>query len=188
MTLPQPGDLSPLSDRDWPEAASHMLGGFAGRLNVYRVMAHNPALLAAWETLRNHVVLGSALSPQQSEIVILRVGVRRRSHYEWVHHVLRGLEAGLDQARILATRDGNAVPDSDDALLIAGVDAIIDLGHLPAGLLAALTARIGSVAVLDVMATVGMYSTLACILESYRVPLEPETLQGFGATAFSTND
>lgn len=185
MTAPDPSLLAPLDDAAWPESAPRLLGGFAGRLNVYRVMAHNPALLLAWETLRNHVVLDSALTPEQSEIVILRVGVRRGSRYEWIHHVLRGLDAGLDPARIFATRDPAAAGEGEDALLIAAVDSIVDRGYLPPPILAALTGRIGPVAVLDVMATVGMYSTLACILESYRVPVEPEILDAFGATSLS---
>lgn len=184
------GNLAPLEDAAWPDSAGHMLGGFAGRLNVYRVMAHNPALLVAWETLRNHVVRDSALSAQQSEIVILRVGVRRQSRYEWVHHVLRGLDAGLDPTRILATRAASpsastAPGDSDDTVLIAAVDAIIDQGRLSPALLSDCSARFGSGAVLDMMATVGMYSTLACVLETYIVPLEAASTAAFAALAWA---
>lgn len=167
--------LEPLDDAEWPEEIRHLLAGFAGRLNVYRVMAHNPALLAAWEALRNHVVLNSALTPQQSEIVILRVGVRRRSDYEWAHHVLRGLQAGLDQARILATREPACEPlKGDDAVLIAVVDELVDDGRLPADLLERCTARVGAAGVLDIMATIGMYFTLSCILKTFAVPQEEE--------------
>ncbi len=38
----------PISDAEWPEAIAEMKTGFAGALNVYRTMAHHPALLKAW--------------------------------------------------------------------------------------------------------------------------------------------
>lgn len=53
---------SPISDSDWPKEIEELRNGFAGSLNVYRVMAHNPALLRAWASLRQHIVVDSALS------------------------------------------------------------------------------------------------------------------------------
>ena len=44
--------LPPLTDAQWPSDLADLLKGFAGGLNVYRVMAHNPALLRAWEGLQ----------------------------------------------------------------------------------------------------------------------------------------
>ncbi len=73
----------PLGDDQWPEPIEDLRSGFAGQLNVYRTMAHNPALLRAWAPLRQHLVKDSALGPQRSEVVILRTGHRLGSHYEW---------------------------------------------------------------------------------------------------------
>lgn len=168
--------LPPIGDSDWPAEIVHLLPGFAGRLNVYRVMAHNPALLAAWERLRNHVVLESALTPQQSEIVILRTGHRWDAPYEWAHHVVRGRAAGLTDARIEAARQGPAQWEagSEDAALMAAVDALLDDGRLAPAQFAELQSRIGTKAVIDVMATVGMYTTLAFLVQTFRTPIEPE--------------
>lgn len=168
--------LPPLTDAEWPDAVAHLLPGFAGRLNVYRVMAHNPALLAAWERLRNHVVLESALTPQQSEVVILRTGHRWAAPYEWAHHVVRGRATGLSDARIEAARHEPASWDagSEDAALMGAVDSLLDDGKLSTAQVADLQARIGTVAVLDVMATVGMYTTLAFLVQTFATPVEPE--------------
>ena len=173
---PAPPLLAPLGDAEWPGEVAHLLPGFAGRLNVYRVMAHHPALLAAWERLRNHVVIDSELTPQQSEIVILRTGHRWQAPYEWAHHVVRGRATGLSEVRIAAARRDPAQWDagSEDAALMAAVDALLDDGRLAPAQLADLQARIGTKAVLDVMATVGMYTTLAFLVQSFRTPIEPE--------------
>lgn len=174
--------LPPLTDAEWPGEIAHLLPGFAGRLNVYRVMAHNPALLAAWERLRNHVVLESALTPQQSEVVILRTGHRWEAPYEWAHHVVRGRATGLSEARIDAARQDPAAWEagSEDAALMAAVDALLDHGKLSAAQLADLQARIGTTAVIDVMATVGMYTTLAFLVQTFATPIEPEIAAQLG--------
>ncbi|HSJ78164.1 MAG TPA: carboxymuconolactone decarboxylase family protein [Erythrobacter sp.] len=167
--------LNPIGDADWPAEIEHMRDGFAGKLNVYRVMAHHPALLQAWENIRNHVVCHSKLTPQQSEIVILRTGHRHRSSYEWAHHVSRGLSAGLTRERIDAVR---TVPDApEDKLLVTAVDALIDNGKIADPLATELQRALGIPAMLDLIATVGMYTTLAFLIESFNIPIEPEVAQ-----------
>ena len=42
--MPRP-DATPLTDAEWPEEIADLRDGFAGTLNVYRAMAHHPALL-----------------------------------------------------------------------------------------------------------------------------------------------
>lgn len=161
-----------ISDDDWPVEIVHLRTGFAGQLNVYRMMAHHPALLEAWTNLRNHLVLGSSLSRQQSEIIILRTGWQHRSRYEWAHHVSRGRQCGLSDQTIAACGDGTAAPDAEARLLIGAVDALLAQSHLPDGLRSALTRLFGIQGILDLMATVGMYTTLAFILETFEVPLD----------------
>src|ERR1700748_3570122 len=96
--------FAPLSDAQWPDSLAHLKDAWAGRLNVYRTMAHHPALVIAWEGLRNHVVLDSSLGPLRSEVVILRTGHRCGSSYEWAHHVVRGRTCGLTDERIETLR------------------------------------------------------------------------------------
>jgi 4-carboxymuconolactone decarboxylase len=168
--------LPPLADAEWPPELADLLKGFAGGLNVYRVMAHHPELVRAWTGLRNHIVTANALTPQQQEIVILRAGFRWGSAYEWAHHVVRGRVAGLSDARIAHVRAAKDRLHADqiDDLLMTAVDHLIDDGRLPITLRETLMARIGAKAVLDLMATVGMYSTLAFILQTFETPIEAD--------------
>lgn len=167
--------LGPIPDADWPEEIADLNAGFAGALNVYRTMAHHPALVRAWAPLRQHLVKDTALGPERSEIVILRVGVRLKSTYEWGHHVSRSRALGMSDARIAAVCDGGA--DEEDALLIRAVDAVLDDHRLPVDLEHDLAARFGTAAVFDLIATVGFYLTLGTILMSYDVPLDDRVAQ-----------
>lgn len=169
MTITPPLPCPPLSDADWPGGIADLKAGFAGALNVYRTMAHNPALLRAWAPLRQHVVKDSALGPERSEVVILRAAHRMGSAYEWAHHVSRARALGFADARIAALR---AVPEGEDGLIARAVDALFDLRRLPAGLEAELAGAIGRAAVIDLMAMVGFYSVLGYLLMTYDTPLD----------------
>ncbi|PWC36011.1 carboxymuconolactone decarboxylase [Azospirillum sp. TSO35-2] len=151
-----------------------MLGGFAGRLNVYRVMAHNPALLRSWAAFRDHVVVRNALGPQRSEVAILRTGHRLGASYEWAHHVCRGRACGLDDARILGIRGEPEAMAPEDAVIVRAVDDLIDHARLSPPVREALAALVGTAGVFDVIATVGLYSTLAFIVGSFDTPLDED--------------
>lgn len=162
----------PLAVADWPEEIADLAGSFAARLNVYRVMAHRPALLRAWAPLRAHVVERSALGPERLEIVILRTAHRLGSGYEWSHHVARGSAAGLTPERIEAMRGPISAMSAADATLAGAVDELIDAARLSAPAHAALRALVGSDGVFDLIATVGFYFTLGCLVNSFATPLD----------------
>lgn len=171
MMTPTPSPCPPLADADWPEAIADLRDGFAGALNVYRTMAHHPALLRAWAPLRQHVVKDSALGAERSEVVILRAAHRMGSGYEWAHHVSRARALGFTDARIAALRGD---PVGEDGLIARAVDSLFDQHCLPAALEAELAAAIGRPAVMDLMATVGFYSVLGFLLMTYATPLDAD--------------
>ncbi|SEI21911.1 Alkylhydroperoxidase family enzyme, contains CxxC motif [Rhizobium tibeticum] len=159
----------PITDEQWPAEIEDMKAGFAGALNVYRTMAHHPALLKAWAPLRQHIVKDSALGAVRSELVILRSAHRMGSAYEWAHHVNRARALGIPDARIEAMR---GAPDGEDGLIARAVDALFDGSHLPSILERAISAAMGRQAVFDLMATVGFYCILGYILMTYDTPLD----------------
>lgn len=166
--------FAPLSDADWPEQVADLRAGFAGALNVYRTMAHHPALLRAWSALRAHVVTRSALGPDRLEVVILRTGARLGCAYEWQQHVVRARAAGLSDARIAALKGPPRDMDAPDRRLAEAVDALFDRKALDPDALAELTGALGRDGVLDLIATVGFYTTLGYMLNSFGTPLDDD--------------
>lgn len=165
--------LEPLEDAEWPEAIEDLHDSFAGRMNVYRVMAHHPALLRAWSSLRAHVVRNSTLTPEQSEVVILRASVNLNADYEWQMHVLRALDIGMSLSRIEALLGDPENLPADDAVLCVAVDELANETRLEDETVMALANLVGTQGVLDVMATVGFYTTLAMLLKTFNTPLDP---------------
>lgn len=171
----------PITDSAWPAEIEALRDGFAGRLNVYRVMAHHPALLAAWVNFRNHVVLHSALGNEDLEVVILRAGWQLGAAYEVAHHILRGRAAGLSDRRIAALCSAESVPVGDDAVLARAVDELIADAQLSEDTLRMLTQRLGPKGVLDLMATLGHYTTLAYIVKTFATPLDADIAAALAA-------
>ncbi|MFD3189731.1 carboxymuconolactone decarboxylase family protein [Sedimentitalea sp. HM32M-2] len=180
--------LEPISDADWPEDIADMLGGFAGGLNVYRTMAHHPDLLRAWTDLREHVVNRNVLGRQRTEVVILRTGHRLGSSYEWHQHVVRGRKYGLGDARIDRIRGPVAAMPPEDAVLAQAVDELYDAGGLTRATVQSLTRAVGTKGVFDLMATVGFYSTLGFILNSFGTPLDDDIQAELDSAPFQPGD
>lgn len=164
----------PIGDAEWPESVADMAAGFAGQLNVYRTMAHHPDLLRSWSVLRQHVVNETAVGPERAEVVILRTGVRLGSDYEWSQHIRRSRKLGFTDARIVSIRGPLEAMAADDALLCGAVDELFSARRLSAATRDSLTGLLGRKGVLDLLATVGFYSTLGFILNSFDTPLDAD--------------
>ena len=167
-------ELKPLNDTDWPQSVAGLREGFAGRLNVYRTMAHHPALLAAWAPLREHVVRQRAMSDQQSEAVILRTGHHMQSSYEWAHHVSRGRAVGMSEERIASLAGPLEGMAPEDRILARAVDDLVEDARLLASTRRDVIRLIGHEGMFDLMATVGFDSVLGFIANSLDVPLDDD--------------
>jgi len=173
---------SPLSDAQWPSGIADLRDGFAGKLNVYRTMAHHPDLLRAWAPLRQHIVMKNTLGFENLEIVILRAAHRIDSDYEWHQHVSRARALNIPDARIAAVR---SMPEGNDGLLVRAVDALFDQRCLGAGQEAELVEVFGRHAVIDLIATVGFYSVLGYLLKTYKTPLDDDIAAQLAARPFA---
>lgn len=167
--------LKPLPPEDWDESVFPVRDAMRGRpLSVHGLMAHNPALLAAWWDFRMHVVRGGGLSDRHRELIVLRVAVQMRAWYEWASHVERGLAAGLTTAEIerirCSTDDGSW--DADDALVLRAVDDCIQQRGISESTLRALYERFSPAQILDIIAVHGTYVFLGTIINTWDPELD----------------
>ncbi len=172
MAQPDPNSLQPISAPDWPDALSDLEADFAERLNVYRTMAHHPALVQAWAALRQHIVLDTALGRERSEVVILRAAHNLNSAYEWTHHVSRARKLGMADQRIASMREAPMQMTAEDGIIATAVDELMQKARLAPETLRGLSDLVGKRAMLDLFATVGFYSTLAFIVNTFETPLD----------------
>jgi alkylhydroperoxidase family enzyme len=169
MEKPQ---LLPLED--WLPQLHEIRRRLGQPLNIHKLMAHHAGLMQAWMPFRDHIVANSSLVPRQRELVILRTAVNCRAGYEWDHHVVRGRDAGLTTEEIARIKLGADAIDWQpaDALLIQAADECHADNKIGDAVLEKLSTHFDKRQILDVIATVGMYITLAVMINTFDVTME----------------
>mgnify|MGYP005639354753 FL=1 len=168
--------FAPIKENEWPSEIDDMKSSFADKLNVYRSMAHHPNLLRAWADLREHIVVNSALSQQQSEVIILRTGNNLQVDYEWYHHVSRARACGMNDHRINSMKLATENMNTEDAIFAGAVDEIMEKKKISPNTLKNLYSLVGKEGVLDTIATVGFYSTLGFMINSFNTPIDDDII------------
>lgn len=165
--------IGPLPEAEWDPRLASVLAQLDPVLNVHRVLAHHPDLLAAWAPLRNHVAAGGSLLPRHRELVILRIAHRAGSEYEWHHHVIRGRHAGLSEAEIAAIHAGSAGSwTAIESALLSAADELFDGRSITLSTWTALAGDFSEEQLLDLVITVGLYMTLAMLIAATGVSIE----------------
>ncbi|MGC9382171.1 carboxymuconolactone decarboxylase family protein [Streptomyces sp. MH13] len=140
--------------------------------NVLRTIANHPELLPAMQPLMAHVA-GGVLPAHEREIVILRTAWRSQAPYIWAHHHAAGLLVGLSETVIAAvgSEDTSGWMPFEAALLDA-VDELHTRSTLSHGTWGQLAQRYSEEQLLELLALIGTYKTLAFILNSCLVPID----------------
>jgi 4-carboxymuconolactone decarboxylase len=145
-------------------------------LNVLGILARYPALAQAFNTFNGHVLFGTALSPRQRELLVLRVATRRDAEYEWAQHVVLAADAGITPDEIGRVVDGPDAPgwSALDAALIRSVDELLDDARITDGTWGVLAGELDVEQLMDLIFTVGAYDLLAMVFRSFGVPLDAD--------------
>jgi alkylhydroperoxidase family enzyme len=159
--------LAPFAD------PANKVGG--GRvLNIFRTLAHAPKALTGFISWGNYVLSRrNSLSPREREMVILRVGWLCKSGYEFAQHTRIGKACGLtseDIARIKQGSDAQGWTPLEAAMLRAADELVAD-HHVSDQTWQAL-AELGDRGRMDLVFTVGQYTQVSMILNSFGVQLE----------------
>jgi alkylhydroperoxidase family enzyme len=142
--------------------------------NVFATLSHHPELMDRWIQLGNHVLSGSTLSRRERELMILRVGVRCRSRYEFSQHALIAKRAGIADEEIESIRSNpDSIPWSvHEGALIRAVDELHDDSTISDETWALLAASFNDQQMLDVVFTIAAYHMISYALNSCRVELD----------------
>ncbi|MDH3511272.1 MAG: carboxymuconolactone decarboxylase family protein [Gammaproteobacteria bacterium] len=166
--------LQPLPPDAWPVELHEIRQHLGKPLNIHSTMAHNAELLAAWMPYRYHIVGDSSLTPRHRELLILRTAVNCAASYEWEHHVIRGREAGLSDKEIERVKDG---PDAKgwaraESALLSAADECQRDAKISDQTYRALNNHFDDRQLLDLISTVGVYMTIAVMVNTFDVPME----------------
>lgn len=161
--------LAPTVESDWDDATREQLDAL-GRLNIFTTLAHHPAALRRWLVFGGHVLAKSTLGERERELLILRVGWRCGSEYEFGQHTLIGRRLGLtdDEIRRLATEGLDGWSPHDARWLRAADELVVD-HRLGDATWAALAEDLTDQQLIDLVFTVGQYVMVSMALNSFGV-------------------
>lgn len=145
-------------------------------LSVFQVLLRHPRLAAAVNQLLSALLFDARLDARLRELVIMRVGWLTGSEYEWTQHWRVARSLGVAEADLLAVRDGpshHAFGPTERAVL-AATDETLTLGAITAATWEACRRHLGGDAqtLLELVAAIGTWRMIACVLLSLEVPLE----------------
>ena len=148
--------------------------GRLGVLNIFRTLAHAPKALTAFLSWGSYILSRrNALPERERELAILRTGFNCGAGYEWTQHRAIGLEAGLTEAEIGAIKQGPGAPGwstIDQAILTACDDLTRDF--FVSDVTWEALAPLGDKARMDLVMTVGQYTQVSMMLNSFGVQLD----------------
>ena len=159
--------LAPLTNPD------NMVGG--GKvLNIFRTLAHAPKGLAAFLGWGSYILSRrNSLPPREREIVILRTGWLCRSGYEFAQHTRIGKLCGLSDDEIARIKQG---PDAEgwtplERAMLRACDELVTDHHVSDATWDDLS-ELGTKGRVDLVMTVGQYTQVSMMLNSFGVQLE----------------
>ena len=151
----------------------NMVGG--GKvLNIFRTLAHAPKALRAFLGWGDYILSRrNDLPAREREMIILRTGWNCRSGYEFAQHTRIGLQCGLTEeeiARIKAGPDAQGWTAIEAAMLRAADELVSD--HFVSDATWAALEPLGDKARMDVVFTVGQYTQVSMMLNSFGIQIE----------------
>ena len=143
---------------------------------MYRTFARHPKLYVPRQILSEYIRTKSTLSPRVREMLILRIGWRCRSAYEWAAHAPAGRRAGLtdDQIRMLAA-DGLDGWTAADRAIVRAADELFATDTIAGATWKELDDQFDERQLLDLLITTGGYRMVSMALNTFGVPAEPNS-------------
>lgn len=179
MRLTKPR-IRPLADSELNAEQAEIMKPIAdarnGRvLNIFRTLLNAPRATQGFMAWGNYVLSKrNDLPAREREIVILRTGFLCKSGYEWTQHVAIGSRAGLTETEIARIKKGADAPgwSAPDAALIRASDELHKDQFIADATWKELGRHFTEKQCMDVVFTVGQYTQVSMILNSFGVQLD----------------
>ena len=174
--------LPPLPAGRWDDKVDAALKGLMPRdmRNPERAgvamatLVNHPELTKAFLGFSVHLLFRSTLPPRLRELAILRTAHLHECEYEREHHkVIATAETDLTADEISAALDGKS-DDPFESTLLEAVDELHESSRISERTWTALSARLDTKQLMDLIFTVGGYSLMAMAYNTFGIEFEDE--------------
>ena len=170
----------PLTSADQRSAPIREFMARRGELNLFRLLAHAPAVFAGWAQFVDEILDSTTFNPRMRELIILRVARLQNAPYELTQHTDLARSAGLTERQINAIIDAEDPDDLEDAgfspterTVLDTVTELCTTRHLSEESFAAVHGVLGDEALTELLMIVSCYYGLALVLNA--VELDADT-------------
>jgi len=142
----------------------------------FQAFLRSPELGDIAQQFGAHVRFKSTLPDPLKEFAILVTARHWTAQYEWQAHRKMGVEAGLDAAKADAIAEGKR-PDKmspDETAIYDFASTLVSTGEVSDAQFDAVKSRWGERGVVELILTVGYYSTVSMVLNVHRHPIPPD--------------
>lgn len=143
-------------------------------LNIFRTLANAPKALARFNQWGGYILSRrNGLGPREREILILRTGYLCKSGYEWTQHVRLGKREGLTDEEIGRLKlEASSAWSAADAALIKAANELHSDHFISDTTWQKLRSCFNEKQCMDVVFTVGQYTQVCMILNTFGVQLD----------------
>ena len=156
-------------------AGSEGAGPQARPVNILGTLAHTPNVMQHVTACGGALFQDTLISPRDREIVILRVGWRCQSIYEYGQHTLFGRAAGLTDDEIGRLAGGPGSWPRADAALVTMADELCEGNDVTEPTWAELRERFSARQLVELLLIAGYYWMMSGLLNAAGVELESWT-------------
>lgn len=156
-------------------AADHTKARGGSLTGPWNVLLRSPELMGRVRGLSDYVRWNGALSPKQSEFVILITAREWSQPYEWNAHQPLALKGGLNPEIAKAVADGRRPHGmaEDEEILYDFATELLQNRSVSDATYTRMMAKFGEKAILDTIGLMGHYSLIAMVLNTARTPVPP---------------
>jgi 4-carboxymuconolactone decarboxylase len=171
-------------EKDLDARARKALDAAPFRINLFRMLAHAPALIGPTLRLGQAILSEMTLDPRLRELAILRAATLSGTDYERYHHETVARLSGIPETKIAATaevpRGGphRGVLDATESLVTGAVDEILTTDRPSGATMTALTAELGATSTVELILTVGYYTMLGQLIRAVNLELDASPAPG----------
>ena len=146
-----------------------------GDLAVFQILLRNPPVAAALNGMLTTLLWNGTLDTRLRELVIMRIGWKTGSVYEWTQHWRVATQLQIDPDDLLAVRDWQSSDRLGPAerAVLAATDETLDTGTISDATWAACAEHVGGdEQLIELVVAIGNWRLFSSLLRSLRVPLE----------------
>jgi 4-carboxymuconolactone decarboxylase len=142
----------------------------------FGILLNSPDVASRVAHLGHYLRFDSVLPADIRELAIITTARQMDSQYEWTAHAPLALKAGVRQEAIDAVgkRTAPAGLTPDEAMVVRFGQELWQHHKVSDTTFQAALARFGKQGVTELTALIGYYGMVACVLNTFEVPLDPD--------------